>query len=67
MRSSPCAWQTREARQRFSELVRRAQEDGPQIVTRHGVPRLPRDGPPTDDLEIERDHTPGREVILPDV
>ena len=24
-------------------------------------------GPPTDDLEIERDHTPGREVILPDV
>jgi antitoxin Phd len=83
----PMRWQTQEARQRFSELVRRAQEDGPQIATRHGEEvvvlstkefhRLRGDtmefrdvlmtGPPTDDLEIERNHTPGREVILPDV
>ncbi|MBX3140304.1 MAG: type II toxin-antitoxin system Phd/YefM family antitoxin [Trueperaceae bacterium] len=30
------AWQVQEAKQRFSELLRKAQEDGPQIVTRHG-------------------------------
>jgi prevent-host-death family protein len=29
-------WQIQEAKQRFSELVRRAEADGPQIVTRHG-------------------------------
>lgn len=29
-------WQLQEAKQRFSEVVRRAQDDGPQIVTRHG-------------------------------
>lgn len=29
-------WQLQEAKQQFSELVRRALEDGPQIVTRHG-------------------------------
>ncbi len=29
-------WQLQEAKQRFSELVRRAQRDGPQVVTRHG-------------------------------
>jgi prevent-host-death family protein len=29
-------WQLQEAKQRFSELVRSAQEEGPQIVTRHG-------------------------------
>lgn len=29
-------WQVQEAKQRFSELLRRAREDGPQIVTRHG-------------------------------
>jgi len=29
-------WQVQEAKQRFSELVRRALEDGPQVVTRHG-------------------------------
>jgi prevent-host-death family protein len=28
-------WQLQEARQRFSEVVRRALEDGPQVVTRH--------------------------------
>ncbi|MEU4229882.1 type II toxin-antitoxin system Phd/YefM family antitoxin [Nonomuraea sp. NPDC026600] len=29
-------WQLREAKQRFSEVVRRAYDEGPQIVTRHG-------------------------------
>jgi antitoxin Phd len=29
-------WQLQEAKQRFSELVRRAQKEGPQVVTRHG-------------------------------
>ncbi len=29
-------WQLQEAKQRFSELVRRALRDGPQVVTRHG-------------------------------
>lgn len=30
------AWQLQEAKQRFSELVRRAEADGPQAVTRNG-------------------------------
>ncbi len=30
------SWQLQEAKQRFSELVRRAQREGPQVVTRHG-------------------------------
>ncbi len=29
-------WQLQEAKQRFSEIVRQAHDDGPQIVTRHG-------------------------------
>jgi prevent-host-death family protein len=29
-------WQVQEAKQRFSEVLRRAHEDGPQVVTRHG-------------------------------
>jgi prevent-host-death family protein len=29
-------WQLQEAKQRFSELVRHARADGPQVVTRHG-------------------------------
>ncbi|MBA3372564.1 MAG: type II toxin-antitoxin system Phd/YefM family antitoxin [Actinomycetota bacterium] len=29
-------WQLQEAKQRFSELVRRAIADGPQVVTRRG-------------------------------
>ena len=29
-------WQVQEAKQRFSELVRRALTEGPQVVTRHG-------------------------------
>ena len=30
------AWQVQTAKQRFSELVERAVNDGPQIVTKHG-------------------------------
>ena len=30
------SWQLQEAKQKFSELVRRALNEGPQIVTRHG-------------------------------
>ena len=30
------AWQLQEAKQRFSEVVRRAASEGPQVVTRHG-------------------------------
>ncbi|MEU7983491.1 type II toxin-antitoxin system Phd/YefM family antitoxin [Streptosporangium canum] len=29
-------WQAHEAQQRFSEVVRRAVNEGPQVVTRHG-------------------------------
>lgn len=29
-------WQLQEAKQRFSEVVRRAETDGAQFVTRHG-------------------------------
>jgi len=30
-------WQAQEAKQRFSEVLRRASAEGDQIVTRHGV------------------------------
>ncbi|WP_067471285.1 type II toxin-antitoxin system Phd/YefM family antitoxin [Nocardia amamiensis] len=30
------SWQVQEAKQRFSELIRSATTDGPQVVTRHG-------------------------------
>ncbi len=30
------SWQLQEAKQRFSELVRRTLEEGPQVVTKHG-------------------------------
>jgi prevent-host-death family protein len=30
------AWQVQTAKQRFSELVQRAVNEGPQIVTKHG-------------------------------
>lgn len=29
-------WQLQEAKQRFSRLVQRALDEGPQVVTRHG-------------------------------
>ena len=30
------SWQLQEAKQKFSELVRKAEQEGPQVVTRHG-------------------------------
>jgi prevent-host-death family protein len=30
------AWQLQEAKQHFSELVERARQEGPQVVTKHG-------------------------------
>ena len=30
------AWQLQEAKQRLSEVLRRAEDEGPQVVTRHG-------------------------------
>ncbi|MBA2414895.1 MAG: type II toxin-antitoxin system prevent-host-death family antitoxin [Geodermatophilaceae bacterium] len=30
------SWQLQEAKQRFSELVRKAESEGPQVVTRNG-------------------------------
>lgn len=29
-------WQVQEAKARFSELLEKATEDGPQVITRHG-------------------------------
>lgn len=33
---STTRWQVQEAKQRFSELIRSATTEGPQVVTRHG-------------------------------
>ena len=32
-------WQIQEAKARFSEVIERAREEGPQIITRHGTER----------------------------
>ncbi len=32
-------WQVHEAKSRFSELIERAQSEGPQVITRHGQER----------------------------
>ena len=84
----PGTWQLQEAKQSFSEVVRKALSEGPQVVTRNGQDavvvveageyrRLKGEvmdfkefllsGPRfDDDLEIERDMTPMREVDLGD-
>jgi prevent-host-death family protein len=31
-------WQVQEAKSRFSELIERAEKEGPQTITRHGKP-----------------------------
>lgn len=36
MNTKPNKWQLQEAKNRFSELVRKATEEGPQTVTKHG-------------------------------
>jgi prevent-host-death family protein len=35
-RRQEMVWQVQEAKQKFSQLVRQAIEQGPQVVTRHG-------------------------------
>jgi prevent-host-death family protein len=32
------AWQVQEAKSRLSEVIERAQKEGPQTITRHGKP-----------------------------
>ncbi|MEX0852190.1 MAG: type II toxin-antitoxin system Phd/YefM family antitoxin [Bauldia sp.] len=32
-------WQVQQAKTRFSELIERAQSEGPQTITKHGKPR----------------------------
>jgi len=32
----PAHWQLQEAKQRFSEVIRAVEREGPQIITRHG-------------------------------
>jgi len=32
-------WQVQQAKARFSEVIERAREQGPQIITRHGAER----------------------------
>ena len=36
--AAPRAWQVQDAKARFSELLRASLEDGPQTVTRRGIP-----------------------------
>lgn len=80
-------WQLQEAKQRFSELIRAVEADGPQVVSRHGrevavvidieeyarlrAEEQPADfkefllsGPRFDDVELRRDETPARSVLL---
>jgi prevent-host-death family protein len=37
---SMAKWQVQEAKAKFSELMDKAEHDGPQVVTRHGVDRI---------------------------
>ncbi|MGH3728896.1 MAG: type II toxin-antitoxin system Phd/YefM family antitoxin [Micromonosporaceae bacterium] len=32
----PAQWQVQEAKQRFSEVLRAVEREGPQVITRHG-------------------------------
>ena len=32
-------WQVQEAKERFSEVMEKAEQEGPQIITRHGAER----------------------------
>jgi prevent-host-death family protein len=36
MENNDVAWQLQEAKQKFSQLVQQALDEGPQVVTRHG-------------------------------
>ena len=80
-------WQMQAAKARFSDLVQRARQEGPQEITVHGRPvavvlsremfdqlsggdlslvdfmqRSPLHD--LEDIEFERDHSPGREIAL---
>ena len=33
-------WQVNEAKSHFSELLKQAEEDGPQVITRHGTDKV---------------------------
>lgn len=55
------SWQLQEAKQRFSELVRRALDEGPQVVTRHDPDMAPVELP--DDAR-SRLHLDSRSVLL---
>ncbi|MFB4272713.1 type II toxin-antitoxin system Phd/YefM family antitoxin [Nonomuraea sp. GTA35] len=35
-RAETATWQVQEAKQRFSEVLRRAHDEGPQVVSKHG-------------------------------
>ena len=69
------SWQLQEAKQRFSELVRRTLEEGPQVVTRHGeevvvvVPAVEyrrMDGEKLDFKEFLMSAPEGLELIIPE-
>lgn len=83
-------WQLQEAKAKFSEVVKRALNDGPQVITVRGEPavvvltrteyeRLVKPRPSLvellrssplakwdleGDLDLERDHSPTRDVLL---
>lgn len=38
MTTANAVWQVQEAKNRFSEVIERAQREGPQTITRHGKP-----------------------------
>ena len=40
MNEQPRIWSLQEAKAKFSEVVRRAQTEGPQVVTVHGHPAV---------------------------
>jgi antitoxin Phd len=55
-------WQLQEAKGKFSEVVKRAQSQGPQNITVHGEPvavLISRR-----DLKITREQTPTRKIKL---
>lgn len=56
-------WQLHEAKNRFSEVVDRALEDGPQTVTRHGKDVVVIVA--SEDFERHRRRRSGRGTLLP--
>jgi prevent-host-death family protein len=52
--ASPDHWQIQDAKQRFSEMIRAATREGPQVITRHG-----------DDVAVVVDVAEYRRLIRP--